>query len=287
MSEQNEPHYVYLISPPELALEAFALQLEEALAAGKSLCTMSQGMSEDSSPSPSGASEASDSQNGKEVRPEGRTSHELAKPRLTARAEGAQGAVENLIGAFQLRLKQGGQASMVAADDTTIRRAVEVLLPICQKYSVAFILNDNPTLAAELGCGGVHVGQEDLEKTPVAMCREMMGEEAIIGVSCHASKHLAMDAAAGGADYVAFGAFHATKSKPMEKLEKYGTPGLELLEWWSSYTQIPCVAIGGMTPQNCAPMVAAGADFIAALSYVWEHPEGVGAAVREFASIIR
>lgn len=229
MPEQNEPQYLYLISPPEVELSSYAQTLEDALEAGE----------------------------------------------------------DDLVGAFQLRLKEGGQASLKAADDETIRRAIEVLLPICQKYSVAFILNDNPKLAAQMGCDGVHIGQEDMSKTPVAMCRELMGEDAIIGVSCHASKHMAMDAAAGGADYVAYGAYHATKSKPMEKLEKYGTPDLEILEWWSTYTQIPCVAIGGMTPQNCAPMVNAGADFIAAVSAIWEHPDGASAAVKEFASVIR
>jgi thiamine-phosphate pyrophosphorylase len=104
----------------------------------------------------------------------------------------------------------------------------------------------------------------------------------VIGVSCHDSSHLAMEAGDDGADYVAFGAFYATNSKEPEKLAKYGTPETDMLKWWYTYTVIPCVAIGGMRPDNCAPQVIAGADFIAAIQAVWDNPKGPKAAVQAF-----
>jgi thiamine-phosphate pyrophosphorylase len=180
------------------------------------------------------------------------------------------------VGAFQLRLKE--------VDDAAIRAAVRALLPICRAQNVAFILNDRVDLAAELEVDGVHLGQEDM--TPQA-ARTMLGSQKVIGVSCHDSSHLAMEAGENGADYVAFGAFFPTKSKSPEKLAKYGTPKPEMIDWWSTYTIVPCVAIGGMTPQNCAPLVAAGADFIAAITAIWEHPKGAAAAVQEFNRAIK
>lgn len=178
------------------------------------------------------------------------------------------------VGAFQLRLKD--------ASDDEIIAATKALLPICRKREAAFIMNDRVDLARQLGADGVHLGQEDLEKMPLAKAREQLGTEAVIGVSCHASKHLGMTAGDAGADYVAFGAFYPTTSKPMEKLAKWGTPTPDILTWWSTYTVLPAVAIGGITPANCAPLVAAGADFIAAITSVWHHPVGAGQAVIEF-----
>ena len=180
------------------------------------------------------------------------------------------------VGAFQLRLKD--------VSDDAIRAAIRALLPLCRAQNVAFILNDRVDLAAELDVDGVHLGQEDM--TPEA-ARAMLGAQKVIGVSCHDSSHLAMEAGENGADYVAFGAFFPTTSKSPEKLAKYGTPKAELIEWWSTYTVVPCVAIGGMTPQNCAPLVAAGADFIAAITALWEHPKGAAEAVKEFNVAIR
>jgi thiamine-phosphate pyrophosphorylase len=180
------------------------------------------------------------------------------------------------VGAFQLRLKN--------VDDAAIRSAVRVLLPICRSFNVAFILNDRVDLVVELEVDGVHLGQDD-EKVEVA--RQALGSDKVIGVSCHDSSHLAMEAGEKGADYVAFGAFFPTKSKSSEKLAKYGVPTEDIVEWWSTYTIVPCVAIGGMTPQNCAPLVAAGADFIAAITAIWEHPKGAAAAVKEFNQAIK
>jgi len=178
------------------------------------------------------------------------------------------------VGSFQLRLKN--------ASDSEILKAAEKLLPICQEYEAAFIMNDRPDLALKCGADGVHLGQEDLEEMSVKKARGILGEDFVIGVSCHDSRHLAMEAGEQGADYVAFGAFHPTKSKDAAKLAKYGVPTPELLTWWQENTVLPCVAIGGMTPANCVPLVRAGADFIAVITAVWEHPEGPKRAVEEF-----
>jgi len=170
------------------------------------------------------------------------------------------------VACVQLRLKE-------AADDD-IRRACDILQPVAQRRGVAFLLNDRPDLAAQAGCDGVHVGQED---APYKEARRRLGTDRIVGVTCHDSRHLAIDAAEAGADYVAFGAFFPTTTKP----SRYRA-SLDLLAWWSEVMTVPSVAIGGITPQNCAPLVAAGADFLAVVSAVWDHPDGPGAAVRDF-----
>jgi thiamine-phosphate pyrophosphorylase len=175
------------------------------------------------------------------------------------------------VGSFQLRLKN--------ASDTEILKAAAALIPICHAHEAAFILNDRADLAVQCNADGIHLGQDDM---PVKEARKIVGDERVIGVSAHASKHLAMVAGEQGADYVAFGAFYPTQSKPKEKLEKWGTPTPEILEWWSEFMVLPCVAIGGMTPANCGREVKAGADFIAAITYVWNHEKGPGAAVKEF-----
>jgi thiamine-phosphate pyrophosphorylase len=170
------------------------------------------------------------------------------------------------VACVQLRLKD--------VDDDTVRRAIEVLCPITQSRGVAFILNDRPDLAAETGCDGVHVGQSDWS---YAKARKAVGANAIVGVTCHDSRHLAMEAAEAGADYVAFGAFYPTTTKPSNY-----RPEPDLLEWWSELMEVPCVAIGGITPENCAPLVQAGADFLAVVTAVWNHPQGPGAGVKAF-----
>jgi len=170
------------------------------------------------------------------------------------------------VASVQLRLKNVG--------DDEIRRACDILLPIAQRSGVAFLLNDRPDLAARAGCDGVHVGQQD---TSYHEARRLLGTDRIVGVTCHDSRHLAMEAAEAGADYVAFGAFFPTTTKP-----SHYRPSPELLVWWSEIMTVPTVAIGGITPSNCAPLVAAGADFLAVVSAVWDHPDGPGAAVREF-----
>ena len=170
------------------------------------------------------------------------------------------------VASVQLRLKN--------VDDDAIKRACEILLPIATARDVAFLLNDRPDLAVACGCDGVHVGQTDM---PYAEARKKIGPDRIVGVTCHDSRHLAMEAAEAGADYVAFGAFYPTMTKPSNY-----RPQPDLLQWWSEFMTVPSVAIGGITPANCAPLVQAGADFIAVVSAVWQHPDGPGAAVKAF-----
>ena len=183
------------------------------------------------------------------------------------------------VGAFQLRLKN--------ASDEAIVQAAERLKPLCEDKDVAFIINDRPDIADAVRATGVHMGQEDLMQMPISKVRQIVGADAIIGISCHDSSHMAMQAGDDGADYVAFGAFYPTQSKPAEKLAKYGTPKPDMLEWWYQYTVLPCVAIGGITPQNCGPLVTAGADFIGVITGVWSHPEGPAAAVSAYNNAIK
>lgn len=159
-----------------------------------------------------------------------------------------------------------------------IRRACEALRPITQAHDVALLMNDRPDLAAETGCDGVHVGQDD---TPYAEARAIVGDDAIVGVTCHGSMHLAMDAAEAGADYVAFGAFFATTTKQAK-----GGADPEILAAWQTATIVPCVAIGGIKVENCAGLVAAGADFISVASGVWDYPAGPAQAVKDFNEVI-
>lgn len=166
--------------------------------------------------------------------------------------------------ALQIRLKD--------MPDDIVAAAVDVLMPIAQARGLAVILNDNPELAARLGCDGVHVGQTDM---PYAQARAIMGKDAMIGVTCHDSRHLAMEASEAGADYVAFGAFYPTTTK-----EAPTVADPEILSIWQEVMETPCVAIGGITADNAQPLVAAGADFIAVSAGVWAHPQGPAAAVK-------
>ena len=174
------------------------------------------------------------------------------------------------VACVQLRLKDCG--------DDAIRSAIRELKPVAQQRDVAFILNDRPDLAAETRCDGVHVGQQD---APYHEARRLVGDDAIVGVSCHDSPHLAMVAADAGADYVAFGAFFPTRTK-----EPKARAAPELLEWWSALMEVPVVAVGGITVENCHRLVAAGADFVAVSAGVWDYPEGPAAAVKAFSRTI-
>ena len=161
---------------------------------------------------------------------------------------------------------------MKDAGDDAVRRAVGALLPVAQSRGVAAILNDRADLAAETGCDGAHLGQQDGDH---AAARRLLGPERTLGVTCHASRHLAMEAGDAGADYVAFGAFFPTATKDTRH-----RAAPEILEWWSGVFELPCVAIGGITAENCAPLVRAGADFLAVVGAVWGHSDGPAAGVR-------
>jgi thiamine-phosphate pyrophosphorylase len=190
----------------------------------------------------------------------------------------------DVAGAFSERLKRALDAGPVAAfqfrvkgiDQHEAAALAEPLQRICADAEVAFIVNDSAALAKRLGADGVHLGQSDGD---VKAAREMLGREAQIGVTCHDSRHLAMEAAEAGADYVAFGAFHPTTTKAVEH---HAEP--EILSWWTTLSPVPCVAIGGITPQNAGPLIVAGADFLAVSSAVWHGDEA--AAVRAFADVL-
>ncbi|MBL4614499.1 MAG: thiamine phosphate synthase [Magnetovibrio sp.] len=175
------------------------------------------------------------------------------------------------VACVQLRMKtaDGGPAPR-----EEVLRAAKVLVPQAQDREVAFLINDDAELAAQLGADGVHVGQED---TSLKAARAVVGTDAIIGVTCHNSRHLAMEASEAGADYVAFGAFYPTTTKDPKTI---ADP--EILEIWSTMTNVPCVAIGGITVENAPPLIKSGADFVAVVAGVWNHPDGPAHAVRQF-----
>lgn len=170
------------------------------------------------------------------------------------------------VAALQIRLKPAG--------DDQVRETARRLTPIAHDHGAAVILNDRPDLAAELGCDGVHVGDED---PAVDAARRILGPDAMIGVTCRDSRHKAMEAAEAGADYVAFGAFFPTDTK-----ETTARPDPEILTIWQEIMEVPCVAIGGITIDNAPILIEAGADFLAVSAGVWRHPEGAAAAVRAF-----
>ena len=163
---------------------------------------------------------------------------------------------------------------MKGVDQHQAARLAEPLLAICNARDVAFIVNDSIALAKRIGADGVHLGQGD---GTVREARDALGREAQIGVTCHASRHLAMEAGEAGADYVAFGAFFPTKTK-----DPKASADIELLRWWAEMMVVPVVAIGGITVANAPALVEAGADFLAVAAGVWEHPDGPRAAVGAF-----
>lgn len=205
---------LYLITPPQFELEAFASQLEAALSGGDVSCV-------------------------------------------------------------QLRLKnvEGNDV-----EDDEIIKAAQVLMPIAQAADVAFLINDRPDIAAQVGADGVHIGQKDAQ---YKKARDLLGPDAIIGVTCHDSRHLAMEGAERGASYVAFGAMFPTTTKDVEH-----HADVELVSWWAGMFEVPCVAIGGITVDNCAAVIETGTDFIAVSSGVWQYSEGPKAAVSAFNKVI-
>ena len=170
------------------------------------------------------------------------------------------------VGSVQLRLKD--------VSDDEILRAGDILTKVTQRADAAFIINDRPDLAVRLGADGVHVGQGDAAYSDA---RAAVGPDRIVGVTCHNSRHLAVEAAEAGADYIAFGAFFPTATKaPKTRAEP------ELIQWWSQTMVVACVAIGGITVANARPLIDAGADFIAVSSGVWDYADGPEAAVKAF-----
>jgi thiamine-phosphate pyrophosphorylase len=174
------------------------------------------------------------------------------------------------VAAFQFRVKDVDQHEAAAL--------AEPLQAICAAHDVAFIVNDSVALAKRLKADGVHLGQGDGD---VSEARELLGRDAQIGVTCHNSRHLAMEAAEAGADYVAFGAFYPTQTKSVEHIAD-----LDTLQKWSLVTEVPCVAIGGITADNAKPLIDGGAEFIAVSNAVWTHPQGPAEAVKAFNALL-
>ena len=174
------------------------------------------------------------------------------------------------VAAFQFRVKDVDQHDAAAL--------AEPLQAICAAHDVAFIVNDSVSLAKRLKADGVHLGQGDGD---VSEARELLGRDAQIGVTCHNSRHLAMEAAEAGADYVAFGAFYPTPTKVVDDVAD-----LDTLQKWSLVTEVPCVAIGGIKADNAKPLIDSGADFIAVSSAIWTHPQGPAEAVKAFNALL-
>ena len=193
-------------------------------------------------------------------------------PEFAAILEGALEAGD--VACLQIRLK--GEDGLI--DEAATREVAEAVTAMAQAYGVAVIINDSPELAVELGADGVHIGPEDMS---IKQAREIVGPDSILGATAKNSRHAAMAAGEQGADYVAFGAFYPTTTKagtvPAE---------LELLEFWQETMELPCVAIGGITVENAAPLVTAGADFLAVCSGVWNHPQGAAAAIMAFNALL-
>lgn len=193
-------------------------------------------------------------------------------PGFAAILEGALEAGD--VACLQIRLKGADGQIDVAAT----RSVAEAVTAMAQAYGVAVIINDSPELAVELGADGVHIGPEDMS---IKQAREIVGPDSILGATAKNSRHAAMAAGEQGADYVAFGAFYPTRTKagtvPAE---------LELLEFWQETMELPCVAIGGITVENAAPLVTAGADFLAVSGGVWDHPQGGAGAVAAFNALL-
>jgi thiamine-phosphate pyrophosphorylase len=172
------------------------------------------------------------------------------------------------VAAFQFRVKD--------VDQHEAARLAEPLQRICADRDVAFLVNDSISLAKRLGADGVHLGQDDGDPREA---RSVLGPNAQIGVTCHDSRHLAMEAGEGGADYVAFGAFYPTTTK-----ETRHVPDPAILSWWTTVFEMPCVAIGGITPANARPLIEAGADFLAVSDAVWRGDEA--AAIKAFEAVL-
>jgi thiamine-phosphate pyrophosphorylase len=175
------------------------------------------------------------------------------------------------VAAFQFRVK--------GVDEHVAAELAKPLQDICAAKGVTFIVNDSVSLAKRIGADGVHLGQDDGD---LREARERLGKEAQIGVTCHGSRHLALEAAEAGADYVAFGAFYPTTTKQVSHQAK-----LALLRWWYVWAELPSVAIGGITLENAAPLIEAGADFLAVSAGVWQHRDGPEVAVAAFGKLVQ
>lgn len=184
-----------------------------------------------------------------------------------------EAVASDIVTCFQLRMPGVSEAELAE----TARR----LAPICWDHDVAFLLCDHVDLVKELKLDGVHL-EGNVSEQAVKEARKSLGEEQSIGVSCFSSRHIAMLAGEAGADYVSFGPIFDSATKDMDA----DPDALEALRWWAVMMELPCVAVGGLTPDNCSDCVTRGADFLAVVSSIWNHPEGAGTAVKAFEKTI-
>lgn len=196
----------------------------------------------------------------------------LTPPRIDAGFVTVLDAVlaQNIAAVLQVRLKD--------QPENQLPGLIPPLVKAAKRHGVTVLMNDRPDLAVHYGMDGVHVGQEDAS---CAQARAALGKTGVVGVTCHDSRHLAMTAAEQGADYVAFGAMYPTATKSPK-----ASASVDIIEWWSDLFEVPCVAIGGITPENASPVIEAGADFIAVSAGVWNHPSGPVEAVRAFGALL-
>ena len=178
------------------------------------------------------------------------------------------------VACLQIRLKE---VNGDKTDSSAIIQAAEAIIPICHAKNTLVLINDDPEIAKQCGADGVHLGQNDMD---YFSSRELLGGDAIIGITCHNSKGLGFEAAQAGADYVAFGAFFDTATKQAKARAE-----LEILEWWQEAVEIPSVAIGGITVDNAEALIEAGADFLAISSGVWAHPDGPASAISRLSAL--
>jgi len=175
-----------------------------------------------------------------------------------------------VISCFQLRLKDN--------DDKTIINISKKILPICKKYNIPFILNDRLDLVKTCNADGVHLGEDD---GSIKKARKLLGYNSIIGASCYNSKHLAMEAAENGANYVAFGAFFETNTKDPKARAQ-----IKIIKDWLFISNIPCVAIGGITPLNCKELIEVGVDHMAVISSIWDSKKDPIEVVKDFKNLL-
>ena len=175
-----------------------------------------------------------------------------------------------IVSCLQIRLKN--------VEDKNIIEICKIVRPICDNYKIPLIINDRLDLVKKCDADGVHLGQDD---GSIKDARKYLGSNFIIGASCYNSKHIAMKAAENGADYVAFGAFFESKTKIPKVQVK-----TNIIEDWNFISNIPCVAIGGITPTNCKDLIKAGADHLAVIGSIWNSDKSPEKAIMDFKKIL-
>lgn len=194
------------------------------------------------------------------------TDHRLSQQRKQTLAPMVEAAIRGGARIVQYRNK--------SATPSQKRHEAQMLAALCKTHEVLFLINDDIQLALDTDANGVHLGQGD---AGIAMARDRLGEQRIIGITCHDQIALALAAQAAGADYVAFGRFFPSRTKP-----EAPPASLAILQQARAQLHIPIAAIGGITPDNAASLLAQGADMLAVIHGVFG-AEDIAAAAGEYA----